>query len=289
MDTMQQLVASQDGQERLGQRSSRSGLQDDVEALAPSSRGTLSRAIEFEVIPRLLLSRTTPARAADEVCFSVEDVERFAETTLTRDSSVSASFMEAMRSRGLPLEALYLQLLAPTARRLGELWEEDYCDFGKVTVGLGRLQHMMRDLSPAFQQERGSRPRGRRVLLMATPGEQHTFGLTMVADFFRRAGWLVRCNSRATAAELVGSLRHETFEIVGISLGGETHLDSLSSAIRSIRRTSQNQGIGVMVGGPLFTEHPEMAALVGADATAGDGRHAVMQAENLLAVLSHAA
>jgi hypothetical protein len=39
-----------------------------------------------------------------------------------------------------------------------------------------------------------------------------------------------------------------------------------------------------MVGGPAFNDHPELVALVGADATAVDGRQAALQAEALLAM-----
>ena len=84
----------------------------------------------------------------------------------------------------------------------------------------------------------------------------------------------------------MASLKRDTFDVVGISLGGETHLDDVATTIRTIRRISRNQGIGVLVGGPFFVEHPGIAPLVGADATAIDGRHAVTQAENLLAMLS---
>jgi methanogenic corrinoid protein MtbC1 len=41
-----------------------------------------------------------------------------------------------------------------------------------------------------------------------------------------------------------------------------------------------------MVGGKVFLEHPELAALVGADATAYDARQACAQAESLLALLT---
>jgi methanogenic corrinoid protein MtbC1 len=40
-----------------------------------------------------------------------------------------------------------------------------------------------------------------------------------------------------------------------------------------------------MVGGPLFIEHPELVAGVGADATAADGLQAVAQAQSLLTLL----
>ena len=41
-----------------------------------------------------------------------------------------------------------------------------------------------------------------------------------------------------------------------------------------------------MVGGRVFAEKPELAGLVGADATATDGRQAALQAETLLALLA---
>jgi methanogenic corrinoid protein MtbC1 len=39
-----------------------------------------------------------------------------------------------------------------------------------------------------------------------------------------------------------------------------------------------------MVGGPVFGAHPEFAALLGADATASDGREAVLRANALMAL-----
>ena len=72
------------------------------------------------------------------------------------------------------------------------------------------------------------------------------------------------------------------FDVIGISVGNETRLDWLTNGISSVRRASLNQSIGVMVGGPIFREHPEYVALVGADATAVDGRHAPALAESLL-------
>jgi hypothetical protein len=41
----------------------------------------------------------------------------------------------------------------------------------------------------------------------------------------------------------------------------------------------------VLVGGPIFIAHPELVALVGADATAVDGRQAAIQAETMLSLL----
>ena len=178
-------------------------------------------------------------------------------------------------SAGLPIETLYLDLLAPTARHLGDLWEADVCDFTQVTIGLGRLQQVLHELSHAFQSEMAAAASlGRRVLLIPVPGEQHSFGLFMVAEFFRRAGWDVCGTEVDTRQDLVRTMRDQSFAVVGLSASCGTRLDALAASIRAARRASRNRGVGVMVGGPLFVGHPELVAHVGADATALDGgRH----------------
>ncbi|RZJ18331.1 MAG: cobalamin-binding protein, partial [Haliea sp.] len=118
--------------------------------------------------------------ARDAERLGPQDVERFARLVLARDDDVAQACVDAMRDRGVPIESIYLDLLAPVARHLGELWEQDLCDFTDVTLGLGRLQQVLRELSPAFGQSIDHPTNGRRVLLLPSPGEQHTFGLVMV-------------------------------------------------------------------------------------------------------------
>ena len=74
----------------------------------------------------------------------------------------------------------------------------------------------------------------------------------------------------------------QTCALRSISVGVEARLDWLKSAISTLRQSSRNKGIGVMVGGPIFVAHPERADEVGADALAPDGREAPHMAEQLL-------
>jgi MerR family transcriptional regulator, light-induced transcriptional regulator len=252
----------------------------------------LVRAIEQEIIPRLILShrgasRTSSSSAADGAVPGPAEVLKFASLVLTADVAAAQTYVAALRERGTPVETLYLDLLAPAARHLGELWCADACDFSTVTVGLGRLQQVMHELSPAFAGELEHREHGRRALLVPVPGEQHTFGLLMVVEFFRRAGWDVWSGSRGTSYDLVRLVRSEWFAVVGLSVGSETRIDALATGIRAIRRASVNRDIGILVGGPIFIAHPELVARVGADATAMDGGQAALQAENLLTLLPH--
>jgi methanogenic corrinoid protein MtbC1 len=252
----------------------------------------LLRAIEVEVIPRLVLARRGLPDGADALAGNavvpcgVEEVAELAGLVLGRDAALASSFVETLRARGTSVEMLYLDLLAPAARHLGELWTADLCDFTEVTVGLGRLQQVLHELGPAFRTESEHHEAGRRALLVPLPGEQHTFGLFMVTEFFRRASWDVWSGSIPAKADLARMVREEWFAVVGFSVSSDRGLDTLAASIRAVRRASCNRGVGILVGGPVFLEHPDYVALVGADATAADGRQAVAQAHNLLSLLS---
>ena len=74
--------------------------------------------------------------------------------------------------------------------------------------------------------------------------------------------------------------------MLGISVGGSTHLESLTKSIQTSRRASRNLQLGVMVGGPVFVAHPELVSQVGADATAADAAQATIQADRLMTLLA---
>ncbi|CAN5757473.1 hypothetical protein BH11PSE7_BH11PSE7_08900 [soil metagenome] len=248
----------------------------------------LARAIEHEIIPRLMLAHRMPhecltLRGLPAQGVSQQDVQQFAKLVLARDEDLANACVEAMRARGIPVETIYLDLLAPVARYLGELWEQDLCDFTEVTLGLGRLQQVLRELSPAFGQAVDHPTNGRRVLLLPCPGEQHTFGLVMVAEFFRRAGWDVAGGPWEAGADPVTMVRREWFDVVGFSTASDLHLPELSDCIASIRKAAINPHMGIMVGGPVFALHPDYVAHVQADAACGDGRQAPVLAEQLVA------
>jgi len=251
-----------------------------------SRRELVARTVTADVLPRLTLARRgTPGRAGPDGVAPAAAVAELADIAIAKGAASALAFAQRAQARGMSLEALYLDLLAPAARHLGVLWTDDVVDFTQVTIGLGRLQQVLRQLSPAFQSGVVPHGTGRHALLVPAPGEHHTFGLSMVTEFFRRAAWSVWSGVPATPAELGSIVRDNWFAIIGFSLGAEVRLDGLRAGIRRVRQVSQNRGVGIMVGGPLFIEHPELVAQVGADATAADGRQAVSQAQTLLTLL----
>jgi MerR family transcriptional regulator, light-induced transcriptional regulator len=243
------------------------------------------RTIEADIIPRLVRSHRPEPEAPPPplpATLGESDVARFVELVLAPGDAGSTEAITVLRGRGLSVETLYLDLLAPAARRLGRMWEDDSLMFSDVTVAVGRLHRIMRGLSPAFGSEVDVPADGRRALLLPAPGEQHTFGLSMVAEFFRRAGWDVVCDLDSRSVDPVALVRNEWFDVIGISVGVAARVDWLKSGIAAVRHASRNRAIGVMVGGPVFATDPDLTARVGADASATDGRQAPVLAERLL-------
>ena len=259
--------------------------QQGVRARDHRRRAILTRTVQLDVIPRLVAARGavgTMAAVSAPLAVAPAHVAELVQLVLARGEPAAIAYVEAMRERGAGAEAIYLDLLAPAARRLGVMWEEDTCDFTEVTVGLWRLQSAMRELSPSFLDQRSQRTDVHRILLVPLPGESHTFGLSMVYEFFRRAGWNAWSGPVRDSAELIAMVRRERVDVVGFSLSCDERLESVYSEMRAVRRASLNPGIAVMVGGPPFAGNPLLAAQLGADGTATDGRQAVAQAQALV-------
>ncbi|MCR9071144.1 MAG: cobalamin B12-binding domain-containing protein [Alphaproteobacteria bacterium] len=253
----------------------------------PALSVPLMRTIEAEVIPRLLLMHGTGA-AAPRTGSAIlpADVETLVTHLLVAPPGEVDLCLAEIRGRGADDETVLLDLLAPSARLLGVMWERDLCDFTDVTVALNQLQRLLHGISCDLDPFEGPMPVGPSVMLSATPGEQHTFGTSVVSEFYRRAGWSVCEEMPRTEREIVLCAKKRWFSVVGFSLSGELLIDQLASVIRGVRKSSRNRDVGIIVGGPVFQDHPDWVAYVGADASALDGRDAVIQSLSLLQLLA---
>ncbi|MFN9746701.1 MAG: B12-binding domain-containing protein [Betaproteobacteria bacterium] len=240
----------------------------------------LTHTLETDVIPRLVRQHRE-AQGADPGQPSPQELTAFVQALIADDDECTDHVIQALRHRGVPVGAVYVDLLAPAARELGAMWEQDRVDFATATVSLGRLQRLMRQLSPDFGREVEHPFHGRRVLLTQPESEQHMFGLSMVAEFFRREGWDVLGGVAGVGVEAVAWVRRDWFDVVGFSIGSEVGLPWLRDTIAAVRLASRNPSLVVLVGGPLFSLYPERVDEVGADATT-DGRSAPALAESLV-------
>ncbi len=250
---------------------------------------TLLRTVETEIIPRLMLLHrqdvpvTRPALPAElqEIEADDDDVEAFTDLLLLGLEQAQA-FVRARAEDGMPVPLICLNLLAPAARRLGDMWNQDLCDFAQVTIALSRLHALLRTLASGLPAYSDGQANGRTAAFAPAPGEQHTLGLAMVRDFFRASGWDVSDGCSEQPDDVIALVRERRFDLVGFSIGSARHTDALKMLITAIRKVSTNRRLLVLVGGPLLIADPQLANTLGADASAGDARQAILAAEGLL-------
>ncbi len=248
--------------------------------------GRLAHTLETELIPRLVRQHRTPQSNDAEARVQAIEVQQMVRALIDDDHARIETLVQQLRQRGVRVDTIFLDLLTPAARELGVLWEEDRVDFATVTVGLGRLQRLLRQLSPDFGTEVQHPHHGRRVLLTQPDNEQHMFGLSMVAEFFRRDGWDVLGGVAGVGIDATAWTKRDWFDVVGFSIGSELGLPWLRDTIAAVRRVSRNPALVVLVGGPIFSLHPQWATDVGADATT-DGRSAPAIAETIVVSRVH--
>ena len=256
-----------------------------VRAPAADSPQALARVIESEILPRLRAphsdNMSDPGTGRADVPAGAAD--QFAAAALTDELRGLLDRVDALLASGVPVETIYLDLLAPAARRLGAWWDEDACDFVDVTMGLWRCQEIVHALAALIPGAAPVAGMERRALFSPAPGEQHGLGAIIVEEFFRRAGWQTWSAPALDEAELVALVAGRAFDVVGLTVSVERHAAPLRKSIAALRHASRNPAVIVLVGGRVFTENPGLAAEIGADGTAADGQLALALADALLA------
>jgi methanogenic corrinoid protein MtbC1 len=261
--------------------------------ITPSEYMKLARVIQSEIIPRLFLTLSPdpqelpertfhPPIAAPAAKLGEQEVSRFVSLLLSDDDTAAYARACRLLADGVSVDTIFLDLLAPAARRLGTLWETDECSFFEVTRSLGQMQVLLRRFGQDLGFTVDAATLGFRVLLASLPGEQHTFGISMVEEFFREHGWQTDRLVEPDLKALRKAVASDWYSIVGLSVSQDLVGDELKDLIAELRKAAPNPNTLFMVGGHFFNEHPEQVLLVGADGTGVDAQAAFARFQSLL-------
>ena len=247
---------------------------------------SLSTLIESEIIPRLMVAHATdiPVVAPSVGSHAIDrgEIDILAPLALQVEADALLLHIEGVLARGVAVDTVMVDLLAPTARRLGEYWDDDLCDFIDVTMGLWRLQEVVHEIACRAPADRVYAAGGHRVLFASMPGDQHSFGTVVIDELFRRGGWMTDRMSDAETPDLLKRVADEWFDMIGLTISCDCHIAGLGPMIVALRNVSKNSRVCVMVGGRVFSADPELAAQVGADGTAADAKLALKVAKDLV-------
>ncbi|MDG4650626.1 cobalamin-dependent protein [Roseibacterium sp. SDUM158017] len=184
-------------------------------------------------------------------------------TALCDDATDIADLMVGdLVEAGLSVEEICLDYLAPAARCLGEWWEGDRLPFTEVTMATARIQAMLRRL-PAGR--RGTPSAGAKgAVFCAVPGEEHTLGVVMAADLFRRIGWDMGLLIGLEHDEILSRLKRDDRAVIGLSCSGDHSLPALGRLMTSLRRARPDARL--IVSGRIAGDARAVASLPEPDA-----------------------
>ncbi len=241
--------------------------------LAPASAETLKDVILSVVFPQLWgdqfpLQPDLVSGPANAPAFA--RARELAELLVgSQDGAALELLRELKASRAGGIATLYETVLEPAARRLGDLWSEDFCSEFDLTLALCRLQTAVRVLTvehPCRALENFNQPS---VLIVPEPGEMHLLGAVLDSTILDGAGWAPKREFPRTDGALQDLMASSWFDVLDLSLSVALRRDHwlprVTQTIAQARRASQNPHLLVVVGGRVFAEEAEAATNVGAN------------------------
>ena len=243
--------------------------------------GSLVKTIQGNILPLIIeqhLDSSIPEQLPTKQVINPEATDHLTKLVLKEDARLCVDYVKTLHASGTDLEDIYLHLLTPVARKLGQMWEDDESSFTEVTIALWRIKQLMYDLSPIFQQYAEQGKAGSSIMLVPLPGSQHNLGLFMVSEFFAKSGWRIWGELAATEEEIINMAATEWFDIIGLSASVREQFPQLQELIKKIKAKSKNPKVGVIIGSPVFNQFPELVANLGADMIGLDAEDALEKA-----------
>lgn len=245
-------------------------------------RRSMRGVLEDQIIPRLLVAHRDGAVNARPSGRLAAHVAAFANVCASGDRAAADRLIARLRDEGHEPDSVMVDLVGPAALLLGREWEDDRRSFVDVTLGLVLMHEIIHTMGYEYRDGPKQVGQVRRVMLASAPGSQHVLGLSIVSEFFRKAGWQVVLEVSPSAAELCHAVKNEWFDLVGLSVALDTQLADLKALIGRLKAASHNPAMPVLLGGPVFTLAPQQAERFGAQAICVDAREAVDVAASLV-------
>ena len=164
----------------------------------------------------------------------------------------------------LSVECIHEQILGSIAVELGERWLRDEISFVDVHLGVLQLESIAQTVRLTVpSNDTGSLVR---AAFAATPGDQHTFGVSMATQLLNRRSWDVANLSGLSLNEWFEAVKNGSFDVVGLSLYIDSHFSVLCEAITRLKSDPVTASTIVLVTGDFFARSPNAAIESGADA-----------------------
>lgn len=205
----------------------------------------------------------------------VEDISRNLDPSLftaLKDAALSTNpdagkrAVKAALADGTRPEDIADFYIPALARDMGDLWCVDQLSFAGVTIGVSRLQAMLRALGPNWASDNATTNENASILLIVPQEVYHTLGAIVLSSQLRRKGFSVKLILGGKPEDIADRLSRTRFDAVFISSSVGDTLELLRHIIDVIK-TSSEEPCPIVVGGSILdaVEMDDATALTGAD------------------------
>ena len=200
--------------------------------------------------------------------------DSFFEAIRRGDRQAAFRSVDAALDAGLDLQSLYVEVVQPSMREIGRLWQEN-----ELTVAEEHLATAIAEsaMSRAFERVFVWRDqRTPRLIAACADDERHQMGLRMLCDLLELEGWeTIYLGASVPVESLTEMIAAREPDAVALSATIAPHIPRVRAAISAIRRMKLERQPVIAVGGRAFLADPALASRVGADFTAADAAQAV--------------
>lgn len=196
----------------------------------------------------------------------------------TGGNAEAQAALRHMMESGVRPEDIADHYIPAVARRLGDLWCEDEVGFATVTIGVARLQGLLRDLEDIAGMRRDEEPAGAALLIVVAAGVYHTLGAMVLTGQLRRQGHAVRLMLGAEPDAVAVAVRQARFDMVMVSSAEGAPAEGVRRLVHAVKNAT-GAPPPVVIGGTVLETASEIGAdiltLTGADHATCDPNEAL--------------
>lgn len=186
----------------------------------------------------------------------------YLQAVLEGDSRQAIELVVAAAEGGTSVRELYLDVLVPAQREVGELWH-----MGEVGVAEEHHVTATTERAMAVLAQRVPRrpPVGKTMIAAAVAGNTHGLGVRVLADFFELAGWRSVClGADVPPAEVATAAVYFDADLAVLSAALAVQLKTAGRTVDALRAL-EGREVKILVGGVAFADTSDLWRRLGAD------------------------
>jgi methanogenic corrinoid protein MtbC1 len=211
-----------------------------------------------------------------------EEINRITQLLLSTEDGAFELAITVLKTHGVSINYIVLDLIPTIARRLGKQWEDDTLSFAEVSIGTNKLERVIHKLDYLFQVTQLEKRGNHSILISVFPESQHSLGTLILSNYFIHSGWRVYRPENNSLKSISRELESNNHDAIAISVSCDEQLEQLPNTIKVLREKSKNPKIMVLIGGPLYNKAPAKFDHIQADITAFTPEESVERLELVL-------